>query len=950
MERNKIKRNIRLTILSLCLALAMVFPSAAIASADSGADSAKETARFELQALISEAKGIPQSELDACPAKYVDQLIFSTEKAEGLASNPNASAGQMYVCGLELQVALDTLIIDFQYSTIPDMQNLVASGKLTYEKLTQMFLTRIDLYDLNTIQLNSVRTLNQAALDDARKCDAAFAADPAVAKGMFGIPVLIKDNVNVLGMPTTAGSVALADNYAPYDAPLVTYLKASGAIILGKANLTEFANYITNNMPAGFSSLGGQVRNPNRPIRLLGDSSTLSPSGSSAGSGAAAAAALAAITIGTETSGSILSPSGNNSIVGIKPTVGLISRYGVIPISSTQDTAGPMGRSVTDVAVLLNAIAGYDPNDSATDGIAAAGVTGVDYTQSLKLGDLAGKRIGLIGIPGSTSASYGPFQAALQALRDAGAEIVTKPNGTALTYYNPSNPNSNPSSPSTVVLDYDFKKDLTAYLATLDESYPIKTLQDIVNFNNAYAPSHPGSFPYGQVIMIRCAALDLVAQKDRYEADLLRDKAYSQTNGIDYVLKEYNLDGLIGTGGNITAIGAKAGYPTVSIPLINPGRTTAPTNITFTGTAYTEAQQLEFAYVVEQATKYRVPPGMADKARLQVAIGAAQALSASGRAPFQAAYDSSLNAYHDNFLPQIGIDKADAALRGAFLAVYPADKAQLSEAVGFAAQINPSFLDQAIREEFLALFDTAASVNADGLSLPGEVSAAYNALNAAINEYAVFFGIHAAPVSYIDGDAEFVLSVENTINLLTVNLMFEIDGDMLSGKGLVGQSGFESMNGILWVYAGDGKWCGTVTLALPSGTTTGLTTKTPVDIAKFIFAPKGFGNAAVTLTFAEAVGLDDTTTYIPSIIKNGTAVTTIARSKYDLNRDGTVDALDLGIMLLYCGFDSDSLDWGSLTKVNDAWGNPVTASMCDVNGDGLIDMLDLLDLFIHYTK
>ncbi|MCL1808878.1 MAG: amidase family protein [Clostridiales bacterium] len=946
MER---KRKQKLRILPLLMALVMVFPSAAIASADTGAVSAKESIRLELQALVTESKGIPQGELDSCPAIIASQLAYSTEKAAKLALGPVGSADRMKLAALELRIALDAVTVDLQNTTIDDMQKLVRAGKLTYEQLTRMYLTRIEMYEFNTFKLNSVRTLNPSALSDAAKCDVAFAEDPAVANGMFGIPVLLKDNINVVGMPNTAGSIALANNYPPYDAPLVTNLKAAGAVILGKLNLTEFAHSVDSSMPAGFSALGGQVKNPYRPNRLLGDSSTVGPSGSSAGSGAAAAAALAAITVGTETDGSILSPAARNFIAAVKPTVGLISRYGVIPISATQDTPGPMGRNVSDLAVLLNAMAGYDPNDPFTEGIAAAGVTGVDYTKSLKLGDLEGKRLGLTGIPGTTSAAYAPFQAALQALRDAGAEIVTKPAGTALTYYNPSNPNSNPSSPSTVVLDYEFKRDLAAYLETLDPSYPFKTIQDIIDFNLAYEIDHPGgAIPYRQRWLIAAANYDLEADKARYEADILREIAYSRTNGIDYVLKEYNLDGLITTG--TSSIGARAGYPTVSVPLQYSGGTGSSTNIIFTGTAFTEAQLLEFAYVVEQATKYRVPPGMADKASLQVAIGAAQRLTSSERAPFLGTYNSSLSVYQDNFLPQMDIDKADVALRGAFLAVYPADKAQLNEAVGFAAQVNPDYLDPSVKEGFLALLDNAASVNADELPLPEEVDAAYNALNAAIYDSAAFFSIHGAPVSFIDGDAEFILSVENVNNLLTVNLTFEIDGDMLSGKGLLGLNGFESMNGILWVYSGDGKWSGTVTLALPSGATTGLTTEAPVDIAKFIFAPKGFGNAAMTLTSAEAVGLDDTTMYIPSIIKNGTATTVIAKSKYDLNRDGTVDALDLGIMLLYCGFDADSPSWGSVVKVNDAWGNPVTASMCDVNGDGMIDMLDLLDLFIHYTK
>ena len=211
--------------------------------------------------------------------------------------------------------------------------------------------------------------------------------------------------------------------------------------------------------------------------------------------------------------------------------------------------------------------------------------------------------------------------------------------------------------------------------------------------------------------------------------------------------------------------------------------------------------------------------------------------------------------------------------------------------------------------------------------------------------------LSADNVSYIGGDVCYTLSIANANNVLNIELEFEIDGSLLSGKGIAGLNGFGAMNNILWVKGSGNLWKGTVTLALPSGSTTGLKSKNPVDIAQFIFAPKGFGNAVMTLTGAKVVGFDeDTTKYLESTIDNGTATTIIAKSKYDLNRDGTVDALDLGIMLLYCGFSVDVAGWDDYIKVNDIWGNGVAASMCDVNGDGIIDMLDLLDLFIHYTK
>ena len=625
---------------------------------------ANDTPLAKINNLITKVNSI---DLTHYPAPYAHQVAHALQKAKELATESAPADDQLNVSRLELQVAFDMLTVDLQKATILDLHDLVKAGKLTYKEITQMYLNRIELYDFNTIKLNSVRVLNPNALADAQKCDRAFASNRNLAKGMFGIPILIKDNVNVTGMPTTAGSVALADNYAPYDAPIVAGLKEAGAVILGKTNLTEFANYIALRMPTGFSSLGGQVLNPYRPALLLGDTLLLRPSGSSAGSGVASAAALSAITIGTETFGSILSPAFTNSIVGIKPTVGLISRFGIIPISSSQDTGGPMGRNVTDVAVLLNILAGYDPNDDATKGIEEAGVTNVDYTLSLRLGNLKGKRIGLLGVLPENNVAFIPFQRALQALRDAGAEIITKPDGSALTYLNPANPNANPSSPNTIVLDYDFAKDLPAYLSTLDNNYPIKTLKDIINFNNEYMKTDSTAFPFGQAVLLRCSDIDLEEKREQYLADREKDVLYSRDNGIDYLLKEYQLDGLVGTSriGSPTNVGAKAGYPTVSIPLANPGGTTNPTNITFTGTAYSEAQLIEFAYVVEQATHFRIPPGLAEKSYLGAAISAAQELSDAERTRFQKIYDSAFAVYHSNFASQADVDQAEATLRTA---------------------------------------------------------------------------------------------------------------------------------------------------------------------------------------------------------------------------------------------------------------------------------------------
>ena len=585
----------------------------------------------------------------------------------GLMTTAKASYTAMQI--LEKQVAWDMQIVDLQHATIPELQDMIRTGQLTYTQLTEMYLRRIHFYDFNTVKLNSVRMLNPHALAEAKKRDSMFALDPSVATGLFGMPVLVKNNVNVVGMPNTAGSVALANNYPPFDAPIITKLNDAGAIILGKLNLTEFANFIAIGMTTGWSSLGGQVLNPYRPVPLLGDTITVRPSGSSAGSGVAAAAALSAVTIGTETSGSILSPAFMNSVVGIKPTVGLVSRFGIIPISSTQDVAGPMARNVTDATILLTAMAGFDPNDETTKSIENAGLTGVDFTKSLRLGNLQGRRLGLVSIPPEGHVAYEPFQQAIKALKDAGAEIVTKPDGSALTFFNPEDSNTNPPFWQSIVLAYDFARDLPAYLATLDEDFPIKILQDIINFNTEYMKTNPDAFPFGQELLIRSNEIDLEAQRDSFLIDRERDRLLSRTYGIDYLLEKHNLDGLISTSMSVlsTVIGARAGYPTVSIPLANPGGTRNPINMTFIGTAFREAQLIEFAFVVEQAGNFRIPPGLADKGGLGIMIERAQALSERERASIQDIYNSAWEVYQSNFSTQRGVDSATRNLFDAML-------------------------------------------------------------------------------------------------------------------------------------------------------------------------------------------------------------------------------------------------------------------------------------------
>ena len=656
-KQKAVKRYLSL-ILTLGLVLSIAMPLKA----------ANAEAPAELNNLILEAKAV---DLSSYPAKYADPVKHMIAKAEKVAANADEEDEQRNIARLELQVALDTLKIDLQLATVLDIHELVKAGKLTYEGLTQMYLTRIELYDFNTNKLNSIRALNPNALSDAKARDAAFAQNPGVAKGMFGIPVLMKDNINFMGLPTTAGSVALVDNFTPYDAPLVTNLKKADAIILGKLNLTEFANGVSNSMAAGFSSLAGQVLNPYRPVRLTAHGSTLSalsPSGSSSGSGAATAAALAAVTIGTETGGSILSPSSSNHIVGVKPTVGIISRYGVVPLSSVQDTTGPMVRNVTDAAILLNATYGYDPNDPVTEGIEKAGLTGFDFTDCLKPGFLVGKRIGVVGQPTNTTARIA-FNAALQALTTAGATLVYQTSGDVLAF-----PSGN--SPNTIVTNFNFKRDIIVYLATLSPNYPMKSLQDILNYYYEYMKTKPEAFQYGVGRMEIANNYDMVADLPLYEADRSADITWSRTNGIDWLVDTYNLDGYVcTTNQSQTNRTAKAGYPNVQIPLYNNSATqlTGQVAMTFAGAAFAEPVLIAAAYVAEQAIQAidpRVTPGLAGKNKLGDAITAARELPEGERAQFQAVYNAAVAAYTSDFTTQMDADKADDALRTAMAYEY----------------------------------------------------------------------------------------------------------------------------------------------------------------------------------------------------------------------------------------------------------------------------------------
>ncbi|MEF3302318.1 amidase [Paenibacillus sp. GYB003] len=468
-------------------------------------------------------------------------------------------------------------------ATIENMQDAMASGEATSRGLTAIYLERIAQLDKSGPALNSVLELNPDAVFIAERLDAER-RQGKLRGPLHGVPVLLKDNIDTAdGMHTSAGALALADSFAPEDAFLVKKLRAAGAVLLGKTNMTELANFMTAGMPNGYSSRGGQVLNPYGPGRLQ-------PGGSSSGSGAAVSANLCAVSVGTETSGSILNPASRNGVVGIKPTLGLISRSGIIPITCTQDTAGPMARTVRDAAILLGAMAGEDPADEATR--SCGGRECGDYTRFLDKDGLRGARIGINrGYEADfTEGEKRLVSEAIETMREAGAVIVEQTN---LPHV---------GSGSSVLL-FEFKSALNRYLARLAPHDPIRSLKDITDFNNRH---HEQTLKYGQTLLLRAQyETSGTMTEPAYINDRLRDWRRSREEGIDRLLREHRLDALLCPG--VTDAAAVSGYPSIIVPA-GCREDGMPFGVAFTGTAYSEPALLRLAYAFEQASKRRTPP------------------------------------------------------------------------------------------------------------------------------------------------------------------------------------------------------------------------------------------------------------------------------------------------------------------------------------------------------
>jgi amidase len=513
-----------------------------------------------------------------------------------------------------------------------DLNKVLANGQVTAAAVTKGYLSRIEAHDRDRTMLNSVREINPDALMVAGKLDD---ANPSVRRQpLFGIPVLVKDNIATGDdQATTAGSLALKGARAKDDATVVKLLRDAGAVILGKANLTEFANMLAIEMPPGYSSLGGQVRNPYAPT-LANDHGVpvVSPGGSSSGSAVAVAAGLCAASIGTETSGSLLYPASQNGLVTVKPTVGLISRAGILPITHSQDTAGPMTRTVRDAALLLNVLAAKDPLDPATRRQRRP----ADYTADLANDAMKGARIGLPSDPADplNDRYYSKLPpkwdqvvaGAIKVIEDLGAVVVRASMPTAGWMAGPGTTmavlNRNPLSPNNgnpimqwIVLIYELKRDLNLYLRDWATDTDMKAIADIVAFNETNAGK---ALRFGQDLFLAANSTRGDLSEREYKSARAMDLLATKTRGMDAYMDRHNLDAVLFPGSVGSGIAAKAGYPSVMVPagFISgaDGKDTPdyPLGVMFTGRAWSEHKLLRLAYAFEQASQTRKPPpGMA---------------------------------------------------------------------------------------------------------------------------------------------------------------------------------------------------------------------------------------------------------------------------------------------------------------------------------------------------
>jgi len=532
-------------------------------------------------------------------------------------------------------------------STIREMQTAMAEGRVTSREIVQQYLIRIATYEE---KLNAIIAVNPRALEEADARDRERAAGK-IRGPLHGIPIALKDNIHTTDLPTTGGALAFDGLLPPYEATLTKNLRDAGAIIIAKTNMTELANWVATGMPANYNGLVGHGFNPYDPRRDPREATfdgrpALFTGGSSSGVGTAAN--FWAANVGTETSGSILSPANQNMLVGIKPTLGRISRYGVIPITADQDTPGPMTKTVADAAIMLGVLEGAaaDPNDPPTS--RCKRVPGGDYTRFLNRDGLKGARIGIpraffydkITLPGEKqprggldAAQMKVMEEAITILKQQGAIIVdpveipsivsTDPQENFLLWNVCSGLDNAKGKDAgcSIVFKYGMKRDFNKWLESLGAAAPVKTLTELRQWNVAHQKA--GSIKYGQALLDISDEMNVVADAARYRADREKDLRLSAKNGIDAVMKNNQLDALLFPGPSSAAIAAKPGYPTVIVPFgLVPNAPPAPAQpfpdgfaakpapygVGFTGLACSEPRLMELAYAFEQATKRRIPP------------------------------------------------------------------------------------------------------------------------------------------------------------------------------------------------------------------------------------------------------------------------------------------------------------------------------------------------------
>jgi amidase len=556
------------------------------------------------------------------------------------------SAIVVALAALAVIVTAQTVRFTVVEASIPEMQRALKQRRVTSRDLVQQSLTRIALYE---DRLNAIIYVNPRALTEADERDRERAAG-RVRGPLHGIPVAIKDNIQTRDMPTTGGALAFAGLVPPYDATVTKNLRDAGAIIIAKTQMTELANWVTVGMPANYNSLNGYGMNPYDPRRdprdgLADGRPVLTTGGSSSGVGTAVS--FWAANVGTETSGSILSPANQNMLAGIKPTVGRVSRYGIIPITADQDTAGPMARSVTDAAIMLGVLesAAPDPNDAATS--TCAPPPAHDYTRFLDRNALKGARIGvpraffyeavasgssLLPRGGLTMEQQDVMRGAIAELARQGATVVDPANIPSILDWDPArnfldwpvcsgpdNAKGKDANCSTTY-KYGMKRDFSRWLALLGAAAPLKSLSELRAWNEAHQAA--GTVKYGQSNLDNADEVDLVADRARYEADRRKDLLLTARHGIDEVMKAQRLDALVFPAQNGNGIAARAAYPSVIVPFatvpnnappafpagFNPKP--APFAVTFTGMACSEPRLIALAYAFEQATKKRISPSL----------------------------------------------------------------------------------------------------------------------------------------------------------------------------------------------------------------------------------------------------------------------------------------------------------------------------------------------------